>query len=78
MTTQLKADFMLLLVTLFWGVSYWLMAISLTVTDPFTLNALRFLIAFIAAILFAFNKLKGVNKITLKYGAILGSMLVLV
>lgn len=78
MTTQHKADFMLLLVTLFWGVSYWLMDISLSSLDPFTLNALRFLIAFAVAFILAFKKLKNVNKITLKYSAILGSVLLLV
>ena len=72
MTKQLKADFMLLMVTLFWGVSYWLIDISLTEVSPFTLNALRFLIAFFIALIFAFPKLKTVNRITLKYSAFIG------
>lgn len=78
MTKQMKADIMLLLVTLFWGVSYWLIDISLTQIEPFMLNALRFLIAFFIAMIFAFPKLKTVNRITLKYSAILGIALLFV
>lgn len=78
MTTQLKADIMLLLVTLFWGISYWLIDISLTVVDPFTLNAYRFLLAFFIALIVAFPKLKNVNRTTLKYSAILGVALLFV
>ncbi|HML38880.1 MAG TPA: EamA family transporter, partial [Bacillota bacterium] len=69
MTKQIKADLMLLLVTLFWGVSYWLIDISLTEVGPFALNALRFLIAFFIAVIFGFPKLKTVDRTTLKYSA---------
>jgi len=78
MTTQIKADLMLLLVTLFWGISYWLLDISLNVLDPFTLNAIRFLFAFILASIFALNKLKKVSKTTLKFSALLGFVLLFV
>lgn len=78
MTKQMRADIMLLLVTLFWGVSYWLTSVSLTEVEPFTLNALRFLIAFAAAVIFAFPKLKTVNLITLKYSAFIGCALLFV
>lgn len=74
----MKADFMLLLVTLFWGVSYWLIDVSLEDVDPFMLNALRFLIAFAVAVVFAFPKLKTVNKVTLKYSAGIGVALLFV
>ena len=40
---QMKADFMLILVTLCWGISYYLMDLCLADMDPFTLNAFRFL-----------------------------------
>lgn len=72
MTNQLKADLMLLMVALFWGVSYWLMDVSLAEIEPFALNALRFLIAFLVAVILAFPKLKTVNKKTLKYSAMIG------
>lgn len=69
---------MLLMVTLFWGISYWLIDLSLSDVGPFTLNALRFLIAFFVAGAFAFPKLKTVNKATLKYSAIIGVALLFV
>lgn len=78
MKQQMKADIMLLIVTLFWGVSYWLIDISLTEVGPFTLNALRFLIAFFIALIFAFPKLKTINVITLKYSAVIGTALLFV
>lgn len=78
MTKQLKADLMLLLVTLCWGVSYYLSDVSLEDMGPFTLNANRFLIAFIVAVLIAFPKLKNVSKTTLKYSLIMGVLLTFV
>lgn len=78
MTKQMRADLMLLMVTLFWGISYWLIDVSLAEVGPFTLNALRFLIAFFAAVIFAFPKLKTVNKTTLQYSAVIGFVLLFV
>ncbi|HYE68590.1 MAG TPA: DMT family transporter [Anaerovoracaceae bacterium] len=78
MTKQMRADIMLLMVTLFWGVSYWLIDVSLADVGPFTLNALRFLIAFFIAVIFAFPKLKTVNRTTMKYSAIIGVALLFV
>ena len=67
MKTQLKADLMLVLVTLGWGVSYYMMDLCLAEMDPFTLNAFRFLGAFLVAGILAFPKLRTVNKVTLMY-----------
>ncbi|NBI63374.1 EamA family transporter [Clostridiales bacterium] len=78
MRKQVKADLMLVLVTLCWGVSYYLMDLSLADLGPFTLNAFRFLGAFFIALVIAFPKLKTINKITLKYSVILGGALTLV
>ena len=78
MSKQLKADLMLLLVTLGWGFSYYLADLSLEDMGPFTLNAHRFLIAFSVAGIAAFPKLKGVSKMTLKYSVLLGVVLVFV
>lgn len=69
---------MLLMVTLFWGVSYWLMAVSLTEVGPFMLNALRFLGAFFIAVIITFPKLKNVSKATLKYSFFIGVALLFV
>lgn len=78
MSKQLKADLMLLLVTMCWGISYYLTALSLSDMGPFTLNANRFLIAFIVAIIITFPKLRNVSRETLKYSIIIGIALVLV
>jgi len=78
MTQQMKADGMLVLVTLFWGISYLLMDISLEAMGPFTLNAYRFLGAFFIAVICAFPKVRTVNRITLKYSALLGFILLFV
>ena len=74
----MRADLMLVLVTLCWGVSYYLMDICLADMDPFTLNAFRFLGAFLIAAIFSWNKIKTVNKTTLKYSVIVGIALVFV
>ena len=69
---------MLILVTLCWGVSYYLMDLCLVDMDPFTLNAHRFLGAFGIAAVLSWNKIKTVNKITLKYSVMVGIALVFV
>lgn len=78
MKTQLKADLMLVLVTLCWGVSYYLMDVSLADMGPFTLNAQRFIGAFLVAGIFSYKKLKSVNKVTLMYSLLLGFILIFV
>lgn len=78
MNRQIKADLALLTVTLFWGASYYMMDISLTELEAFNLNALRFLIAFGIAFTLSWTKIKNANAITVKYGAVLGFILVFV
>ena len=78
MTKQLKAEMLLLLVVTFWGISYYLMDISLQELEPFTLNAFRFLGAFAAAVILAFPKLKSVNRTTIKYSFYIGVALIFV
>ena len=78
MSNQVRADGILILVTLCWGVSYLLMDISLEELDPFTLNAFRFLGAFAIAALVSFKKIRTVNKTTLKYSLLVGFALVFV
>ncbi len=75
---QTKADMMLLMVALLWGGSYLLIDYSLEELDPFNINAMRFIIAFIAAFLVASKRLVPVSKITLKYAALLGFVLMIV
>ena len=78
MTKQLKADLMLILVTFAWGISYYLMDLSLKDLGPFTLNSHRFLIAFFIALIIAFPKLRSVNKETIWYSFVIGTILVVV
>lgn len=78
MRTQVKADLMLVLVTLCWGVSYLMMDICLEEMGVFNLNAFRFLLAFFVALVIAFPKVKNVNKTTLKYAFFVGLSLVFV
>lgn len=78
MTKQFKAEMLLLLVVTFWGISYYLMDISLQELEPFTLNAFRFLGAFAAAVILAFPKLKSVNRTTIKYSFYIGVALIFV
>jgi len=76
MTRQAKADLMLLMIAVFWGASYTLTKLALDVLQPFTLTALRLIIAFIlSAGVFYKNILKS-NFRTIKYSLILASILV--
>ena len=75
---QFQADLMLILVTLCWGVSYYLMDICLQDMDPFTLNAHRFLGAFAIAAVLSWKQIRTVNKTTLKYSVMVGFALVFV
>ena len=78
MSKQVKADLILVLVTMCWGVSYYLMDISLAELDPFTLNAHRFLGAFVIAGIFSWKNVLTVNRTTLKYSLLVGVALVFV
>lgn len=78
MNKQVKADSMLVLVTLCWGISYYLMDVSLSDLQPFTLNAFRFGGAFLIACVLMFPKLRSVNRITMKYSVLLAVSLVFV
>lgn len=78
MRTQVKADLMLVIVTICWGVSYYMIDICLVEMGTFNLNAFRFLGAFIIAAIFTFPKLRGVSKETLKYAFFIGLSLVFV
>lgn len=64
---QFKADMGLLLVTLGWGASYALMRVALSDMQPMTLNAFRFLFAFIVAYVLAFKRMRNISKETIKF-----------
>lgn len=71
----LKAELMLLVVTLFWGSSYIFMKMGLGTLGEFNLIALRFGLAFCLAAVLFHKRLRSVDAKTLKYGALLGFLL---
>lgn len=75
MTKQRRADLLLLLVTCFWGVSYFLMDLCLTDLQPMTLNAFRFLLAFILIATVFCKKLKNISRTTWRYSLLMGVFL---
>ncbi len=72
---ELRADLMLLIITLCWGVSYYLMDVSLTQLSTFTLNAYRFLGAFAVAVIFSLPRMRHMTKETLLAGLGIGAVL---
>ena len=75
---QKIADLMILFVAVSWGFSFMAMDIALTELTPITLNAFRFVGAFMVAMIFAFKKMKGISKETVRYSIVLGTTLFLV
>ncbi|WP_236333087.1 DMT family transporter [Paenibacillus auburnensis] len=71
----LKAELLLLIVTMFWGSSYIFMKMGLGTLGEFNLIALRFVLAFILAAILFHKRLRSINIRTLRYGALLGFLL---
>lgn len=76
MSQQRKADLALVLVTLFWGVSYYLVDLCLAELQPMNLNAFRFLLAFVVLGAIFWKKLRHISRATLRYSVIIGALLV--
>ncbi len=79
MTKRTKAEIILVLVALIWGTSYVVMDIAMREIQPFTLIALRFVIAtlVVVPIALAMKKLKNISKETVIFGMYLGFFLLL-
>lgn len=73
--TQGKADIVLGLVAVAWGSSYLLMKIGLEGMGPFTVIAMRFLIAFGIVGALSFRKIAHTDPAILKRAAVLGLLL---
>lgn len=75
MNRQVRADLMLLIITIFWGASYILTKVGLETLQPFNLTAIRFIIAFcISAVVFNTHIFRSdIN--TIKYALILAIIL---
>jgi drug/metabolite transporter (DMT)-like permease len=75
MTKQLRADLLLLMITVFWGASYILTKTGLTVLQPFNLTALRFIIAFIVSAIIFYKHILKTDLKTVKYAFVLAVIL---
>ena len=78
MSKQVKAELALVLVTLFWGFSYYLVDISLAELPEMTLNAMRFVLAFVVLAIIFHKRVFTASPQTLKYSLYVGLLLVLV
>ena len=72
MNKQRRADLLLVMTTFFWGASYYLTDICLDDLPPMTLNAFRFIVAFVVLGLIFWKHVVHVNRITLRYSLIVG------
>ncbi|WNS76258.1 DMT family transporter [Bacillus sp. DTU_2020_1000418_1_SI_GHA_SEK_038] len=73
-----KADLMMFFVTICWGSSYLFMKMGLDTLSEFNLIALRFGLAFLLAAALFYRRLRHVDRETLKFSIILGSILFLI
>ena len=78
MTDRRRAELLLVLATGFWSISYYFTRVCLAELDVLTLNAFRFLSAFLILGLLYRRNLRAASADTLRYGAIVGLVLVLV
>lgn len=77
MNKQLQANFLIVLVTLFWGSTYFLTKMAVEELEPFNLTALRFGTAFIITALFFFKRIRNADRTVIKYSIILGVLAVI-
>lgn len=78
MSRQHRADWMLVLATFFWGASNCLMSICLEDMQPLTLNAFRFITAFLVLGIVLRRRVLRVNRATIKYAVLIGVCLVFI
>lgn len=75
MSKQRKADLLLVMVTAFWGTSYYLTDLCLQDLPPMCLNAFRFLSAFLVLGIVFHKNLRSLNRVTLRYSLLIGTAL---
>ena len=78
MSYKRKAELLLILITGFWSISYLFSRICLEELDPLTLNGFRFLLAFAVLGAVYHKNLMSATKESIKYGVIVGVILVVV
>lgn len=72
MSKQKKADLLLVMITAFWGMSYFLTDLCLNEMPPLFLTAFRFLLAFFLLGAIFLKKVVRVNAVTLKFSLLVG------
>ena len=72
MNKQKRADLLFIIVTGFWGSTYYLTDLCMKEMPPMFLNAFRFISAFLILGIVFFKKIIKVNLITLKYSVLIG------
>lgn len=77
MNKQLQANFLIVLVALFWGSTYFLTKMAVAELEPFNLTALRFGTAFVITALFFFKRIRNADRTVIKYSIILGVLAVI-
>ena len=77
MNKQLQANFLIVLVALFWGSTYFLTKMAVAELESFNLTALRFGTAFIITALFFFKRIRKADRTVIKYSIILGVLAVI-
>ncbi|NLX86040.1 MAG: DMT family transporter, partial [Clostridiales bacterium] len=75
MQKQLKADLALLSVVIVWGSTFVLTKDAIQHIETYNFLMLRFGIAVLMLLLFSIKKLPGLDRVTIKNGAILGLLL---
>ena len=78
MNKKWKAELLLMLATAFWSISYYFSRICLEELDPLTLNAYRFLLAFVILAAVYIRHFRNMTRETLRNGTLIGAVLVLV
>ena len=78
MNKQRKADLLLVMITAFWGASYFLTDLCLATMPPLSLNAFRFLVAFAVLGTVYFRKMRRISGKTWLYAVLIGISLTLV
>lgn len=78
LSIQSKANFLMIIVTMFWGLSYTFMVMGLETLEAYNVVALRCGIAFVIAGLIFYKKMIKVNGKTILYASIQGFLLFLV
>ena len=72
MSKQKRADLLFVIITGFWGSTYYLTDLCMKEMPPMFLNAFRFISAFLILGVVFFKKIIKVNLVTIKYSILIG------